>query len=828
MMNRYRDAQDKTQSADELFKWEQVKQFQDAFQDYEKGNLSFESLLLDSKWDQLVYHNFTGMMKLFLESNPEAYQEAIEGIWDESTELEQRISRFSEQMNALLQPLKNETRREHFHDEREIATLLTYRYPERYTFYMSTFYARLSRCMGEKPKTKNKAFIHYMTLVERIRKEVLPKFDDVVAPNTHFIEDIKYYDDPEHLILIQDILYVTLYKGGRPETEVDDEPETSKLNEALNLFAYSEVVDYLKLMDRIVSHGSLRSGDERLLFTLAENRLNFSIGQRYVAILYPPKQRKKEALCNVIGLTEFGRRSDEFDNKSPKATFNRLDEISLNKEEFDSHLGAVDQELNRTKKSGLRRHNDEEFELFVFDKAFRNEVLSQLFPEHQKPKGMSDLNIILYGPPGTGKTYTLKSEYFEKYTVRESSVTLDQYFKEQVTELSWWQAIGLALLELNGRGKVAEILENRWVREKAAISVSKNVRATIWGNLQTHTIENSSTVGYKMRIPPLIFDKNDDSSWVLLKEAWQEQCNDLTEIKESVDSFKASSDKSIERFVFTTFHQSYSYEDFMEGIKPVMEEVQTELSYSIEPGIFKKLCERAANDPENRYAIFIDEINRGNIANIFGELITLIEPDKRKGEDNEMAVTLPYSKKKFSVPANVDIYGTMNTADRSVEALDTALRRRFSFVEMPPKPELEELQDKIDEMKFSAGDVLRKLNDRLLYFLDHDHLIGHSFFIDKTSLEDINQVFQKNIIPQLKEYFYGNHSRIAAILGWSTDKGQAFLTRTEVNSNEMQFPDEIEDSGEKVNWVFNSFIDDNGYFQKETFSIALNRFYEGK
>ncbi|RRT86264.1 McrB family protein [Empedobacter falsenii] len=166
--------------------------------------------------------------------------------------------------------------------------------------------------------------------------------------------------------------------------------------------------------------------------------------------------------------------------------------------------------------------------------------------------------------------------------------------------------------------------------------------------------------------------------------------------------------------------------------------------------------------PPKPFVLIIDEINRGNVSQIFGELITLIEEDKRLGNDEAIEVTLPYSKEKFGVPSNLYIIGTMNTADRSVEALDTALRRRFVFEEMPPEYNLNGLQENL--FSFSAAEILKTINKRIEKLLDRDHQIGHAYFINKNEATIIDS-FYKNIIPLLQEYFFGDYGKIGLVLG---------------------------------------------------------------
>lgn len=254
------------------------------------------------------------------------------------------------------------------------------------------------------------------------------------------------------------------------------------------------------------------------------------------------------------------------------------------------------------------------------------------------------------------------------------------------------------------------------------------------------------------------------------------------------------------RVEFVTFHQSFSYEEFIEGIRP---KVQGEgLTYSIEDGVFKTFCDRARKDPGNAYIFIIDEINRGNVARVFGELITLIESDKREGASYASSSRLPYSRTMFSVPANVFLVGTMNTADRSVEALDTALRRRFAFKEMPPRPAL------LAEGEFAAPElalnlILETINRRIARLLDKDHQIGHSYFLRIGAADDplaaLRVVFRDNILPLLKEYFYNDPAKIGLVLG------KAFVDQAKENLRLASFDNDLEDRYEdKREYVFSS------------------------
>ena len=412
-------------------------------------------------------------------------------------------------------------------------------------------------------------------------------------------------------------------------------------------------------------------------------------------------------------------------------------------------------------------------------------ILDKAMPDMspQKPT-----NIIYTGVAGTGKTYRLL-QIAQQYTDYLPRINDKDLLGQLLQELSWRDVVCLIFLDFKSKRqdlvKVPEIVNHEFFVSKAAQNArDKNLSNTAWSVLQMHTPASSQTVSYKNRASQAYFDKDNSGAWYLLPESMDLLSGLAQQLAEFQQAQRENNIQNQEfrqqRFSMVSFHQAYGYEEFVEGIRPVIapsdhtKNSSSQMSYGVQDGAFLKLCQRATNDPEQRYAMLIDEINRANVSRVFGELLSLIEPDKRAGMTNAMTVSLAYSGRTFSVPANVDIYATMNSQDHSLAPLDMALRRRFRFIECPPQPELLPIlylnqdSEAVNSETFSSktanpaenlysaetidlAKILTGLNNRITQTLGAEAQLGHAFLWSVSNIEQLQTALIEQIIPQLAQ-----------------------------------------------------------------------------
>ena len=381
-------------------------------------------------------------------------------------------------------------------------------------------------------------------------------------------------------------------------------------------------------------------------------------------------------------------------------------------------------------------------------------------------------NIIYTGVAGTGKTYKLQ-QIAKQYTEILPVANADELLRALLKPLSWRDVICLIFLNNYQQGrkllKVPEIIDHQFFRMKAQLNDRKeNLNQTAWGTLMMYSDKNSVRVKYHRRASQSYFDKDDSSNWFLLADSLPL----LADLQNKLDDYQAAIHSQfqpnylqpkLERFSFVSFHQAYGYEEFVEGIRPHIAD-NGQMSYRIESGAFLRLCQQAKHDPSHRYAMLIDEINRANVARVFGELMSLIEPTKRAGQTDSLSVNLAYSHQPFSVPSNVDIYATMNSQDHSLAPLDIAFRRRFEFIECQPQPQL---LGKVmaNGIEIDLAKLLTALNERILQNLAKDSQLGHSFLWGIDSLHALSAAFSQSIIPQVAQACQQHGQILQAIFG---------------------------------------------------------------
>lgn len=417
--------------------------------------------------------------------------------------------------------------------------------------------------------------------------------------------------------------------------------------------------------------------------------------------------------------------------------------------------------------------------------------------------------VILYGPPGTGKTYTAR-RFGVYWLLKDSNRDINEILAEpdrfsqeeqalssaQVSRRVWWlvanpkewqwetlfkkgkENFRYGRLQRNyplvKRGDLVIGYESTPTKQLKAIArVTKEFGVVEGDTSPTIEIEPVVRVGKGLTYDELLKDpvmkesepirfNNQGTLFAMTTDQASYLLSLLSERDPSLDQY-IEWDQGISSLTRLTFHPSYTYEDFIEGFKPV-DSSTGGLQLRLEDGVFKKICRQAQSQPDKKFLVLIDEINRANIAKVFGELITLLEYDKRG-----LVVTLPQSKESFCIPSNVYILGTMNTADRSIKLLDVALRRRFAFVELMPDTGLLK-NAKVGSLPLDK--FLEEINYRIAKHIGREKQIGHSFFLDEEGLaitdsDEFARRFRQEILPLLQEYCYEDYATLATYIGKS-------------------------------------------------------------
>ncbi len=501
--------------------------------------------------------------------------------------------------------------------------------------------------------------------------------------------------------------------------------------------------------------------------------------------------------------------------KLDKNTINKYIQVieNISKEFLKENLYSCDlfsfdqniNKLNKNKEFKLKNSNGHNmyssalnyYRAFLIDYYEQDIFITERVQSEESNMKIIPLNQILYGPPGTGKTYHTIDKALEILGENlesrdEKKAKFDEYVRKgQIVFTTFHQSYGYEEF-VEG---IKPIIDN----DENSQEVKYDVKDGIFKELCDKSLKNyilSMQNENEIDLDKLIFEFANYINQDFLNKGNEFPLENKVSIKKILLNFKdeyrsfslGGSIKSPQSLTIDIIKRDYlnfknkkilSFKD----IKPKYDSQSDYHGNAIYYFMFFNKLKEFENIQNEKfkikkeilksYIIIIDEINRGNVSKIFGELITLIEPSKRIGEKEELKVTLPYSGEKFGVPKNVYIIGTMNTADRSITSLDTALRRRFEFVEM--MPDVSKLS--MDCEGINLQELLKAINTRIEYLLDREKTIGHAFFVSVENLEDLKKVFQNKIIPLLQEYFYNDYALINAVL----------------NDNDMIFEDKKDD-----------------------------------
>ncbi len=755
-------------------------------------------------------------------------------LYNESLPLAERYEAFRDGFDGYVKPLgKN-----HYQDLHAVSVYLSFEYPEKYFIYKARMFTTFRDRVGyaeEAPKQKSVVWkVESYTRMCRLILEEVQKDAELIEMSKARLDDSCYQDEAYHLLTMDLVFFGSYYmseadfKSGSQETSASDYwPALEEYHPGITVDMWAEA-----LKDRNVTSPEnldmlrklLDLGGESTCAHLAEvygntpgyyNKLGSSFGEKV----------KKKYRC-----------PDCIDREGDQTKRNRVYVIPF--------VGRWVTENGNKRYSWKLREELKE--------ALRNMEIPTGIPEAETVTDVG-LNTILYGPPGTGKTYHTVIYAVAIMENKALAAVAQEDYADVLERYNGYKAQGrIAFTTFHqsyGYEEFIEGIKPVVFSEDGADAETGDIRYSVQSGIFKKFCEKaqrpsiSETEDFGFNESPNIWKvslwgtgENPVRSECLknghIRIGWDNYGKDITDETDFVDGGRVVLNAFMNRMqigdiVFSCYsatkidaigvvtgeyewHEEYDSLKRLRKVNWIVKGIQENI-LSINGGTSMTLASvyRLSNvtlgdvyqllekyrpapsapvsDSRDPYVFIIDEINRGNIAKIFGELITLIEPSKRWGMPEGIKAVLPYSQKPFGVPKNVYLIGTMNTADRSIAAIDTALRRRFSFREMLPNPDV--LAD-VSVEDLSIRELLARMNERIAVLYDREHTIGHAYFMPlKTSptVETLAEIFTNSILPLLQEYFYEDYEKIRLVLGDNkkTDTDEQFILAKPIDSAKL-------------------------------------------
>lgn len=750
----------------EVYKWEAVGNFQ---KHWDLNATDLVSMIdrsfpgNNNLWTSRNYYPIN-MLKTFAENNSPKVRTALKNLFDENSPLDERILAYQNGLDELLSEdnvIRKASNKHHYHDARSISLLLSFHAPEKYFLFkhgvLKKFCARLEIDMPKTGDIVNQILIN--NEVNLLVKEILVQDKELLEIHKNRLTPNSFKND-DFNILTQDFIYSTsaytaelpkywLYAPGENAKEWDDFYEQGIMalgwDDLGDLTKYNSKDEIVKALQDLFNTDSSKKNDATANYDFVSE---MNIGD----VVFVKKGTSKLLGYGVV-------ESDYlFDVK--RRQFKHVRKMNWKKKGLweAGHNLAIKTLTNisdyPSPDTNYSTYHERLMAIINGNQSSDKKTVNMDYP----------LNTILYGPPGTGKTYKTKETALKILGISTENLTRTDIKNKYDEKAEEGRIVFTTFHQSMSYEDFVEGIKPVTINDGQLVY---NVESGIFKTICKKAEDNywDSQKGLTKELP---FDK----AFEMLEEEWQENEEMKFPLRTEGYDFTITgfSDRSI-RFKKASGGTGHTLSiSTLRDVYYGKREVKVTGVGIYYPGILAKLksYKPEANSSEKdlkNYVLIIDEINRGNVSAIFGELITLLEPDKRLGEAEEITLKLPYSKDEtFGVPSNLYIIGTMNTADRSVEALDTALRRRFVFEEVMPKPKL---LKEIIFSKFDLKEVLETINIRIETLLDRDHTIGHSYFIKLKSGDTVglSNVFKNNIIPLLQEYFYNDYEKIALVLG---------------------------------------------------------------